>query len=172
MARSNSIISTSIDNGKITFTVQGAGAITLDLKQVNTDNATRAMHHGFIQRVSDAAALSRDTETGKPASPADKLEAMRRIVDHYNSGSADWSIRAASGDGASPVAGITLKALAAVQNMPLDEMRQRVEALAEKRGITTKALLATLAKQPAVAAKIAEMRAPAGIDADDLLGEL
>ena len=51
-------------------------------------------------------------------------------------------------------------------------MRQRIERLAEKRGITTRALLATLAKQEAVAKRIAEMRAPTGLDADDLLGEL
>lgn len=172
MARANSIISTTIDNDTITFAVQGVGNLTINMKQVSTQNATRAMHHGIIQRVSDAAALSRNTDTGQPASPADKFDAMKRIVDHLNSGSPDWSLRVASGESGSAVAGITLKAVASVQGVSVDEMRQRIERLAEKRGITTRALLATLAKQEAVAKRIAEMRAPTGLDADDLLGEL
>lgn len=172
MARANSIISTATNGDNITFTVQGVGDLTINLKQVSTANATKAMHHGFIQRVSDAAALSRNTDTGQPASPADKFGAMKRIVEHLNSGSDEWSLRVASGEGSSGPSGITLKAVASVQGVSEAEMRDRIERLAEKRGVTTRALLATLAKQEAVAKRIAEMRAPAGVDADDLLGEL
>jgi len=170
MARANSIITTAINADTITFTVAGAGELKLDLHNISSDVATRAMHHGLIQRISDAAALSRNPENGQPASPADKLEAMRRLVDHYNTGSAEWGIRAPAaerGEG-----GLTLRAVAAVQGVTVDEMRTRLEGLAEKRETTVRAILAKLATQADVAAKIAELRGPAAVDADDLLGEL
>jgi hypothetical protein len=170
MARANSIITTTVGASTITFAVKGAGELILDMEKVSDDVATRAAHHGLIQRISDAAALSRNTDTGQPASPADKLEAMRRLVDHYNSGTADWALRAAGGEGKE--GGITLRAVAAVQGVDVATMRTRLEELATKKETTTRALLAKLATQPAVAAKIAEMRGPAAVDADALMGEL
>lgn len=91
MSKKSSIISTTFEGDVITFNVKDAGTIALDLSKVSTENASHAMRHGFIQRISDAAAMSRNPADGSPASPEAKLVAMTRLVEHYESGTPDWS---------------------------------------------------------------------------------
>lgn len=97
--KSNSVITHEMRDGAIAFVVAGVGEVVVDLSAISSEVRDRALYHGLIQRVSDAAAISRDPETGKSASPADKLAAMKELVDHYNSGSPDWSRRRAGGTG-------------------------------------------------------------------------
>jgi len=49
------------------------------------------MVHGLVQRIQDRAAISRDPKTGKAAPPAEKLAAMKELVDYYNSGATEWN---------------------------------------------------------------------------------
>lgn len=98
-AKSNSIITHEVAGALIKFRVLDIGELVLDLSKVHAENAARALSHGFIQRVADAAAISRDTKTGKSASPRDKFEAMEELVNHYNSGSAEWRLARAEGSG-------------------------------------------------------------------------
>jgi hypothetical protein len=171
--RANSVISTRLEGDTIVFAVVGVGEMTLGLGELSQAVKHRAMVHGLIQRVSDAAALSRNTETGQSATPSDKFHAMKDIVDHYRTGTTEWTLRRASGGGETRENGITLRALAAVQGADVATMRERVEKLAEKQGITTRAILAKIATQPAVAAKIAELRAQTvSVDVEDMLAEL
>jgi hypothetical protein len=79
----------------IRFVVEGAGALDLELRKIHPDNAARAVLHGLVQKVSDRAAKKCDPKTGKPAPVGEKFAAMKTLVDHLNSGSADWSLRAA-----------------------------------------------------------------------------
>ena len=97
--KSNSVINTQVNESirTIEFSVVGAGSVTLHLERVSQANLDRATFHGFKQRISDAAALSRDETSGKPASPGEKLAAMRELVEFYESGSADWSRRRTPG---------------------------------------------------------------------------
>lgn len=81
----------------IRFVVEGVGALDLELRKIHADNTARAMLHGFVQKVSDRAAKKCDPKTGKPAPVEQKFAAMRTLVEHLNSGSADWSLRAAPG---------------------------------------------------------------------------
>lgn len=78
----------------VRFVVDGAGELDLDLRKVHADNTARATLHGFVQKVSDRAAKKCDPKTGKPAPVGEKFQAMRTLVEHLNSGSADWSLRA------------------------------------------------------------------------------
>lgn len=103
-AKSNSVITTKLDGSLIVFTVKGGkgfntikneledGELVLDLARLHGDISAKALVHGMVQRVADAAAIPRDTKTGKSASPQEKLEAMAELVNHYNSGSGDWRI--------------------------------------------------------------------------------
>lgn len=95
--RSNSVITTEVNAsvGTIVFNVRGAGALTLHMERVSAGNKAYAALHGFKQRISDAAAIERNSETGLPASPGDKLAAMRALVEHYESGSPEWATRVA-----------------------------------------------------------------------------
>lgn len=111
--KSNSVITHYIDGitGIITFTVLGAGTLEFDPRKAHADNRTHAAGHGFVQRVSDAAAISRNPITGKPATPQQKYDAMAQLIAHYESGASEWS-RVRAGDG-SPK-GQTFRALCLV----------------------------------------------------------
>lgn len=106
--KANSIIGTEVlPGGIIRFVVKDAGELTLDLSRVHPDNMQHAAIHGFIQRISDGAAIGRDPKTGRPATPEEKLEAMARLVEHYESGTAEWSRVQAAG----PRGGLLFEAL-------------------------------------------------------------
>ena len=172
--KSNSVVTHTLgdDGCTITFKVLNAGEFTFDVMAAHANMQHRAAVHGFVQRISDAAAKSRDTETGKPATPADKLAAMRRVADHYASGVDQWALVRAEGGGAGP--SIVVRAFAALQGMPVADAQTRIKELAEKRRLTTKAVLAQLRKTDTIRKKIAELEAaePAGDGGEDLLAEL
>lgn len=166
------IIKTAIDAKArtLTFTVEGAGEVTMHIGNLSPELYEAAAFHGLKQRISDAAALSRDTETGAPASPADKLAEMRRVVAHLESGTSEWSMRPAGGGGGES---LTIRALANIKAISVEQARERVAALAEKRfnGDEKKAM-AVLRSAPEVAAEIARLRGPAKVNADEVLGEI
>jgi hypothetical protein len=123
--KANSVITHEIVGGEITFTVRDAGAVTLNVAKLSDRVRDRAMLHGMIQRISDAAALSRDPATGIPATPADKLASMRALVDHYETGTEEWNRRRAGGDG-----GVLVRAL--MELYPTKTREQIGEFLAGK----------------------------------------
>lgn len=83
---------TPLPDGRIMFTVGGAGFAVLDTNRVHEANRAYAEFHGWKARCIDTAAMNRDTDTGLPASPAEKLDAIKRLVAHYESGTADWKM--------------------------------------------------------------------------------
>lgn len=98
-AKSNSVVTHTYDPAAnvIVYTVIGIGPLTLHIDKMSTENWGHAAAHGMIQRISDAAAISRNPETGKPATAQEKYDAMARLVNHYESGSAEWRIAGAGG---------------------------------------------------------------------------
>jgi hypothetical protein len=100
--KANSVITSILDGETIVFQVRNKSAepdkpgtilaeARLDLTKVHSSLHKRAEIHGWIQRIADAAAISRDPKTGHPATAKTKLDAISRLVDHYMTGSADWS---------------------------------------------------------------------------------
>lgn len=89
--RANWTIAHKIEGQLVRFSVKGAGELVLDVAKVHAANRARAEMHGFVQRISDAAAMARDSKTGASATPQEKYEAMKRLVEHYQGGSEDWS---------------------------------------------------------------------------------
>lgn len=172
--RANSIITTALnDEGKtLTFSVLGAGELHLDLTALGKAVIERALVHGMKQRISDAAAIPCNPETGKPATPQEKFEAMQALVEHYNSGTDEWAIGRVGGGGA-PRAANTLQAIANVYSLDLDGARAYVEKTAAKRGIDYKAALALWKSSDKIAEELARMAAAKSkVDADGLLDEL
>lgn len=79
----------------ITFTFDGGlDPIVLSMSQVSPANATYAMLHGFAARVGDNAAIQKSAENGYVVTEAMRRDAVKELVDHYASGSADWSPKA------------------------------------------------------------------------------
>ncbi len=187
-AKGNSVITHALEGDKITFTVLGAGAVTMDTEKLHDDIMQRAAIHGLIQRISDAAAIGRDPETGRSASPAEKLAAMTELVAYYETGTADWK-RTGTGEGSGK--SITIEAIARVKSISYEIAADYVERYAKTGSYTTGPLgsprkeyfngnttkcLAFLRKSTAVAEAIADIRksrqgAPV-VDADKALDEL
>lgn len=171
--KSNSVVMVEQTETGIAVNVLGAGSVTFDPTKAHQSNRIHAEFHGWKQRLADAAAMSRDDETGKPASPADKLAAIQALIEHYESGSAEWSRVGGGGGGKS----LTIEAIARVKNLTYEEAQSQVVAFAEKRyeGDTKKAL-AYLRTGQRVAREMEVIRAERTpepkIDADNALQEL
>ena len=108
MARKNSIISSSFEAGAVSITVEGFDPLTINLVNLPEDIASRAMAHGIIQKVSDAAAIKRDELPDDPAKAAAmKYDAMREVFTRIISG--DWNAK--RGDGNGQPSGLIFRAL-------------------------------------------------------------
>ncbi len=174
--RANATVTVTKLDGKLHFQVHGAGVLVFDPDKASAQNRAHAMIHGFTQRISDGAALSRDPETGLPATPQAKLERMRRIAEHYESGSTDWAMRAAAGPKEDDP-GLIIMAMMRALGRPLEGIEQVLEATQAKRGVDRKAALAEWRKVKQVAEAILAIKAEraaqaATVSVDDLLAEI
>lgn len=172
--KSNSVVQVQqMESGALAFEVLGAGRVVFNPEKAHSNNRAYAELHGWKQRLSDAAAISRDDVTGKPASPADKLAAIRELAEHYMSGSPEWSRAGGGGGGRS----ITVEAIARIKGVDYVTAEAHVAKFAaEKHSGDTKAALAFLRDgkrvQEAMAAIRAERQPAPKVDADAALGEL
>jgi hypothetical protein len=89
---STRVISHQIDETGVTFVVREVGTLRLSFANLSGAVRDRALAHGLVQRVSDAAAKSRDAVSGKAQSPEVKFAAMKELVDHYMSGTESWAL--------------------------------------------------------------------------------
>jgi hypothetical protein len=137
---------------------------------VNPDNMTDeicryAMLHGFKQKIVDAAALSRNPDTGRSATTEDKYNAMLSVYHQLMAG--DWNKRA--GDGSTGAGGLLYRALC---KMYTTRTPSDIKAFLDGK---TKSEQAALRKNPRVAAIIEELReddAEDGIDTESMLDSL
>ena len=127
----------------------------------------QAIVHGLKQKLVDAAALSRNTETGRAASVQDKFDAVKEVYDRLLSG--EWNKRREGGAGAS--GGLLFRALCRMYDgkKTADDIRTFLEG-------KTDAEKAALRKNSKVAAIIEEIRAESAkdgdVNADELLADL
>jgi hypothetical protein len=178
--KANSIVTQQIETGAdgnrtIVFNVRDpkadrtVGTLRLELQRIAPALQDRAMIHGWIQRIGDAAAIQHNKETGLAATPADKFENMRRLVEHYNSGSDQWSPSRASG-GTRIGSDESLLAQAIAELKPEsspDAIRAKVHGM-------TRAQRLALMEQASVKPIIERLRGEQvqDIDADELLSGL
>ncbi len=101
--RNSVVTSELLESGMIQFTVRDAGQFLFNPSKAHESLRDRAEVHGWIQRISDAAAMSRDEATGKPATPAEKLARMLALKEHYESGTETWNRAGGAGTGQSIV---------------------------------------------------------------------
>ena len=174
--RANAIAQFSMQDGVLTWDFGAIGKVTLDPEKVSAVNRARAMTFGLKQRVADAAALSRDPETGASATPEEKFAEMTRMAEHLASGTDQWELRAAGPrDDAASWVSKALVHLGKAANTT--EANEKVRKLAEaKFGGEIGKARAALAKATDVAAAILELRTaaqPVGdMDADEMLAGL
>lgn len=127
-----------------------------------------AMLHGLKQKLVDAAAISRNPDTGRAASPDDKWAAVMEVYSRITAAGGTWNKTREGGAGGS--GGLLFRAL--VRLYPAKTADQLREYLDGKSDAEKTALR----KNPKVATVIEEIRAETGkaanVDTDELLGEL
>ena len=139
--------------------------LALTASQLTSNVMEYAIFHGLKQKLVDAAAISRNPETGRAASVEDKFQAVKAVFDRLLSG--QWN---ATREGGGNAGGLLFQALCRMyqgRKTP-DQLR---EFLADKSDAEKTALR----KNPRVAQIIEDIRAEQGkaadIDTDELLGE-
>ena len=162
----NAAISATINGTTLALTFANGETLTMRGDALNHDVQQYAMMHGLKQKLVDAAAISRNPETGRAASVEDKYQAVKAVYDRLLSG--QWN---ATREGGGNAGGLLFQALCrmyAGRKTP-DELKA---FLADKSDAEKTALR----KNPRVAAIIEDIRTEQGkaanIDTDELLGEL
>lgn len=125
-----------------------------------------AIFHGLKQKLVDAAAISRNPETGRPATVEDKYQAVKTVYDRLLTG--QWN---ATREGGGNAGGLLLQALCRMY-----AGRKTAEDIKAFLAEKTDAEKTALRKNPRVAQIIEDIRIETGkaanIDTDELLGEL
>jgi len=125
----------------------------------------QAVMHGLKQKLVDAAAISRNPDTGMSATIADKYDAVKTVFDRLMAG--EWNaVRVGGGNSG----GLLYRAL-----VRLYGERKTADQLKEYLAGKSDAEKAALRKNPKIAAIIAEIQAENAddsIDSDELLAGL
>lgn len=144
-------------DGNILFRVPGVGEAVLRVGDVSLENRHKAMLEGFVKRIINMAAISRNTDTGASATPAEKWARMQTAIEHYNSGSLMWAMKVASS--APDDAGLVVQALMRVKSVTIEQANALIEAMMAKHTLERKDVLANLRKNPAIVKAMGEIRA-------------
>ena len=166
MTKRNAALSATINGNILELTFANGETLAMRWGALSSDVQQYAMMHGLKQKLVDAAAISRNPETGRAASVEDKYQAVKVVYDRLLAG--QWN---AVREGGGATGGLLLQALCrmyAGRKTP-DELKA---FLADKSDAEKTALR----KNPRVAQLIEDIRAEQGktasIDTDELLGEL
>lgn len=158
-------ISAEIIGTRLVFTTATGKTLTIDALTLSENIREAAMMHGLKQKIGDAAALSRNPETGRSATIEDKYNAMMEVATRLQADDG-WNKAREAGEGGG-AGGLLFKALCRVK---ADKTPAEVRAYLDGR---TKEEQAALRKVPAIAAAIEEIRAAqakdGGIDGEALL---
>ena len=161
-------IEATVENdGTLVLTFRHGEVLRLRPDSLAPEIQRAAMIHGVKQKLLDAAAISRDTTTGRAATIATKYEAVREIFDRITGENPSWNKPRAGGAGGQ--GGLLARAIARYKNVPVEAAKAYLDRL-------TDAQKQALRVDPRIATIINELRAesakPAGIDTDALLGGL
>lgn len=168
-----------VEAGTVTFEVKGKKALVLEMARLHPDVVKRAALVGMAQvRIVDAAAVGAADDEGNIIPEADRIELkhsrMAALIEHYHSGTAEWS-RKGSGEGGAK--SITIEAIARVKGCDYEAAKAMVKRHADAvcKGDTKKAL-ANLRGAKAVLEAIDAIRAERTPkpreDADKMLAEM
>lgn len=192
-AKANSVVSTAVRRGTdgapthIDFTVAGVGTTSLELARIHPSMRAHAELHGWVQRGADGAAKARDGKTFKSATPQQKFDGISRIVDHYNSGTSEWKLRAERPDASAQDAADTILALTRARRADgqpyardVDEANAIVAKWATAKGVDRDAAIKAWLTTKTIASAVADIRAERAraaaaeldVDVDAMMEEL
>lgn len=149
-------------NNTVQITFSTGEIVSLSVGDLSQEVLTQALLHGLKQKLVDAAAISRNTDTGRSATTWDKYNAVKNVADQLLSGS--WN-KVREG-GAKPAGGILFQALCEMFDT---KTPAQVRAFLDSK---TKEEAAALRKNPRVMAIIASIQAKAAKSGTDNSDEL
>lgn len=150
-----SSVSTTIEGSVLVIELGTGGLIELDSRELSEGVRHAAMMAGLRSKVIDAAAIPRDTTTGKSATDAEKAKAIEAMVSRLRSGV--WNVT--SRVSKSVEASIFIRALAEVTGVGIDVAAARIKTL-------DKAQVKALRGNAKVSAAMARL---AGANGDEVL---
>lgn len=151
------------------LTFANGSTLLVKVEKLPANIIAQAIVHGLKQKLVDAAAISRNPETGRSATVDDKFLAVREVYDRLHSG--EWNKRRESGEGGG-TGGLLFAALVRLYagRKSDDEIRA---FLAGKTDKEQAALRASSRVAPIIQAIKDERAAKRGLpDGDDLLAGL
>ena len=155
------------DDGTLTLEFRHGERLALHPEALAPEIQRAALLHGLKQKLVDAAAIARDTTTGRAATIQTKYDAVREIFDRITGENPSWNKPRAGGAGGQ--GGLLARAIARYKNVALEQAKAYLDRL-------TDAQKQALRVDHRIAAIINELRLesakPAGIDTDALLSGL
>ena len=164
------------NNGVLHLVFADGRTLSLQVTELSMDIRQAAVLHGLKQKLVDAAAISRDPLTGKPATASTKYDAVREVFDRITSPDGTWNKVRGDGMGSTGVGGLLYRAL--VRLYDGRQTPEQVRAYLDKLDAEQQAALRKNAKVAPVIATIkaedAARRAETGEEdaSDDLLAGL
>jgi len=157
------------DGGWLELTFANGEQLNMSTDRLSNGLLYRAVMHGLKQKFVDAAAISRNTETGRAATIDDKYNAVKTVFERITAPDGTWNAPREGGAGA--VGGLLLRALCKMY-----EGKKTHEQLVEYLATKSAEQKTALRKNPKIAAIIEELREATAkgsdVDSDELLGEL
>lgn len=153
----------NVNNPSITLTFSTGETLVIQASDLTVEIAQHAMMHGLKQKLVDAAAISRNPDTGRSATVADKYNAVLEVYNRVMSG--QWN--KGRGDGYSQqVGGLLYRALCILYPA---KTPAAIKSFLDGKSNSEKAALRAA---PKIAAIIDTLRADSDADADAMLADL
>lgn len=158
------------DDGALILEFRHGETLRLHPETLNPEIQRAAMLHGLKQKLVDAAAISRDTATGRAATIVTKYDAVKEIFDRITGAGGEtpsWNKTRAGGAGGQ--GGLLARAIARYKNVEVTAAKAYLDRLtdAQKQALRVDPRIATIINELRL-----ESAKPAGIDTDALLGGL
>ena len=158
------------DDGTLILEFRHGETLRVHPETLNPEIQRAALLHGLKQKLVDAAAISRDTATGRAATIVTKFDAVKEIFDRITGAGGEtpsWNKPRAGGSGGQ--GGLLARAIARYKNVPVEAAKAYLDRLtdAQKQALRVDPRIATIINELRL-----ESAKPAGIDTDALLGGL
>lgn len=151
--------------GFLHLTFGNGKTLTIATNEISPDIRTQAMLHGLKQKLVDAAAISRNPDTGRSATIDDKYNAVREVFDRLMSG--QWNKVRDGGSGTK--GGLLFRALCI---MYADKSAEAIRAFLDKKTPAEKTALRNTKKIADIILTLKDDEAGDDVDTDALLKEL
>ena len=158
------------DDGTLILEFRHGETLRVHPETLNPEIQRAALLHGLKQKLVDAAAISRDTATGRAATIVTKFDAVKEIFDRITGAGGEapsWNKPRAGGAGGQ--GGLLARAIARYKGVEVAAAKAYLDRLtdAQKQALRVDPRIATIINELRM-----ESAKPAGIDTDALLGGL